>query len=54
MTAKSGKPCTKPVPAKLTPNMTREPSVENPIDVLRESGTKVKPDVKKFDEGSPA
>jgi dihydroorotate dehydrogenase len=54
MITKSGKPITKPVFAKLTPNMSREDMVKNLVDVLRKSGIKVKPDAKKSHEGGSA
>ena len=54
MATKSENPITRPVFAKLTPNMSREDMVKNIIDVMRRSGIKVKPDAKKSHEGGSA
>ena len=46
MATNSGKPITKPVLAKLTPNMTREQKVKNLILALENSGFTVHPSEK--------
>ena len=51
MATNSGKPITKPVLAKLTPNMTREQKVKNLISVLEKSGFTVHPDEKRKGNG---
>ena len=51
MATNSGKPITKPVLAKLTPNMTREQKVKNLISALENSGFTAHPSEKQNGDG---